>query len=321
MIAIAIRLLAIFLMIAAGWRARRTELIGDATVRQLAQLLTGYFYPALIFAVITDNFTTASLRANWHLPVGAFAIMATGFVGGLLVERWLTDPHSRRGHAFLFQCAINNYSFLPLPLALLLWGERGVGLLVLSTLGAEVALWTLGVYAVSGRAFHLANLRRLLSPPLIAVAVALLVVLGRDALGGGTVAPAAGAGHWLAEAVAAVRTAIALFGKATIPVAMVIAGARMAELRLEHVFDKLQIAVVAMRLLVIPAVVILALGWLPVPLEARQVLVLVATMPSAVGGVILCELYGADSKFAATSILLTHLVALLTIPFWLAVAL
>jgi predicted permease len=44
----------------------------------------------------------------------------------------------------LFQCIINNYSFLPMPLAFLFWGEQGLALLIFSTIDSEIAFWTLG---------------------------------------------------------------------------------------------------------------------------------------------------------------------------------
>ena len=44
---------------------------------------------------------------------------------------------------------MNNYLFLPLPLVLFRYGEKGVALLVFASLGYEVLLWSLGVMLFS----------------------------------------------------------------------------------------------------------------------------------------------------------------------------
>jgi len=314
MLPIALRILATFLMIGAGWTARRTGVIDALTTRNLSRLLTGFFYPTLILTSMTRNYTLDGLTANWHLPVGGFAIMLTGFAIGLLLERFLVDPHSRTGHAFLFQCALNNYSFLPMPLALMFWGEPAVAALIFASLGGETAMWTLGVYALSGRRLERRSLRNLLTPPLIAIVAALLLIIGRGLLpaGLGSHVPAL-----LRDALGAVIAAATLFGGATIPVAMVVAGSRMAGLTPGQLFSRIQLAVSAIRLIIVPAVTAGLIILLPLPPETARILLLVAVMPSAIGSVILSDIYGADSAFAASSILITHLLCLLTIPVWL----
>jgi len=315
MFSITFRLLSVFLMIGIGWLARHRQMIDAETTRNLSRLLTSFFYPALIFTTMSRNFDTGGLVAHWQLPVGAFLIMLLGFGIGLLVERLLVDPRSRQGHAFLFQCTVNNYSFLPMPLALMLWGEAGVAGLIFSTLGPEVAVWTLGVYALSGRQLRRQSLRHLVNAPLLTMAVTLVFILLRDGLPPGAVAvfsrPVVKGGS------DAVMAALTLIGGATIPIAMIVAGSRMAGLRGQHLFSRLQISVGLLRLVIIPAAAIGLIVLLPLLTDVQRILCLVAIMPSAITSVVLSELYRADSEFAASSVLITHLFSLLTIPLWL----
>lgn len=315
MLSIFFRLLSIFLMIGIGWVARRRQIISAETTRSLSRLLTTYFYPALIFTSMTRHFNTESLIANWQLPAGTFVIMLIGFSAGLLVERLLTDPHSPQGHAFLFQCTVNNYSFLPMPLALMFWGEPGVAGLIFSAIGPELAIWTLGVYALSGRKLRLGSLRQLINPPLVTMVATLCLVILRDqlptAVAGFAARPAA------AEFTAAASAALTLLGGATIPIAMMVAGSRMAGLRAHHLFSRIQLALALLRLVIIPAIAIGLMAILPLADEIRRILILVAVMPVAVVSVVLCELYDGDSDFAASSVLITHLLCLLTVPLWL----
>ncbi len=315
MFSITFRLLSVFLMIGIGWLARRRRMIDADTTRNLSRLLTSFFYPALIFTSMSRNFDAGGLAAHWQLPVGAFLIMLLGFGIGLLVERLLVDPHSRQGHAFLFQCTVNNYSFLPMPLALMLWGESGVAGLIFSTLGPEVAVWTLGVYALSGRQLRRQSLRNLVNAPLLTMTATLVFILLRDWLPPGAAAvfsqPVVQGGR------DAVMAALTLIGGATIPVAMIVAGSRMAELRVQHLFSRLQMSVGLLRLVIIPAAAIGLILLLPLLTDVQRILCLVAIMPSAITSVVLSELYRADSEFAASSVLITHLFSLLTVPLWL----
>ncbi len=310
------RLLSVFLMIGIGWIARQRQMIEADSTRSLSRLLTNFFYPALIFTSMLRNFDTGGLAAHWTLPVGGFLIMLLGFGIGLLAERLLVDPHSRQGHAFLFQCTVNNYSFLPMPLALMLWGEAGVAGLIFSTLGPEVAVWTLGVYAFSGRQLRRDSLRHLVNAPLLTMIAALALILLRDGLP--TRAVSFLAMPTVQASSEAIMAALTLIGGATIPIAMIVAGSRMAGLRGHHLFSRLQVSVGALRLLLIPAAAILLMHMLPLTADVERILCLVAVMPSAITSVVLSEIYRADSEFAASSVLVTHLFSLLTIPLWLA---
>jgi len=307
-----IRIVAIFLMIGLGFLARRLRYLDGETTRRMAGVLTNFFYPCLIFSVIVGNFTAMTLRHNLLLPGGAFLIMAIGYGIGILFSKRLAFSSPEEKNNFRFQCTINNYSFLPLPLVLLLWGETGAAALILSSLGSEVAVWTLGILALTGNRLRAENLRHLASIPMLAllVSIATLIVIG---LPGGpqTIPPL------LTEAKNAIMSVLEMTGKATIPLAMFIAGSRMAELGKGRIVTGNQICTAALRLLVIPAAAVALLFLLPLPALTRQVLCVVAIMPSAIASVVLNEVYGGNPEFAASSVLVTHLIAILTIPAWL----
>jgi predicted permease len=100
--------------------------------------------------------------------------------------------------------------------------------------------------------------------------------------------------------------------------AALICGARIAMIHPQHLFSPLILGTSVLRLAVIPAICIAVLFLLPLEIETRRVLVLIATMPVAMASVTLAEAYKSDADFSASAILLTHLLCLLTIPLWLA---
>ncbi|MBN2451145.1 MAG: AEC family transporter [Lentisphaeria bacterium] len=311
-----IRLLAILAMILTGVVARRRGYLDSAGTRQIAAVVTNIFYPALVYGSLVRSFTLRDLARNWASPAGTFLIMAVGAAVGVLATRLFPIAAARERHAFRFQCAINNYVFLPMPLVLMYWGDAGVALLVFSTVGSELAVWTLGVMALTGHAFDRRALRHLLSLPMAAItAAAATLVLAH--VSRWTWTP----GSLLTQGKDASLAVLDILGKGTVPLAMLAAGSRMAELRPSNLRRFSLGAVVVLRLVVIPACALGLLFALPFPADLRRVLVVVAVMPSAIAGVMLSDLYDADSAFAASAVLATHAAALVTIPLWLALAL
>ena len=311
---IVIRLLSVFLMVAAGVVARRRQLLDGSTTGRLVALVTQIFYPALIYATLVRTFTLAELVRNWALPAGALLIMLVGFVVGLLVNAGVPGSDPRRRRARHFQCTINNYVFLPMPLVMLYWGDAGVAKLVFASIGSEIAVWTLGVVALTGGGVPFGQMvRRLLTMPMAAIAAAITTILVRDGLGV-TVSPSS----LLGEAGGSLLDAMKLLGAAAPPLAMVVAGSRMAELHPKHLWQPAQLVVTILRLAIIPALALLALRLLPLEADSLAILQVVAVMPAAIASVMLSDLYAADSEFAASAVLLTHVASLVTIPLWLA---
>ncbi|MCM8761892.1 MAG: AEC family transporter [Candidatus Omnitrophica bacterium] len=305
-----IRILAIFGMIAAGVLARKLNMLTKDTASQMSRITTNFFYPALIFTYLVSNFSLKGLAENWVLPFGTLTIMASGYITGNIFSRFTAFKDEKEKGQFLFQCTINNYSFLPLPFALLLYGNSVVAYLIFSTLGSEISVWTMGIFALTGNKFRRDSVKNLLSVPMIAIVFSIIVIAIRDMCTYNC--------PWIIrETGTSFFSVIDIFGKGTIPVAMFIAGSRMADLKVHHLLTTLQGYVITLRLLLIPAISATVLYLLPFPAEARNILLVVAVMPSAIASVVLSEVYNSDTEFAASSVLTTHLFSLLTIPLWL----
>ncbi len=312
---ILIRVLALCLMICAGALARKRGVLNSDSTRCLSFLSTNFIYPAAVFASLVGNFTLKGIVARWTLPAGTFLIMGLGFLAGSIALLFLKKNTPGERRMFHFQCTVNNYVFLPLPLIMQAYGDAGVGLLSLSTIGSEIAVWTFGVVAISG-GFSLKQLKNLLNMPMIAVLLSIVVLALREYLPW-TPSP----GSILSELGSTLMGTTQLFGAGTVAIAMIVAGSRMMELDCKTLFRGLQFFLVPMRLLVVPALCLAAIYLLPFDKEARSILAIIAVMPSSIASVTLSDFFSADTETAAASVLLTHLVGILTIPFWMAILL
>jgi malate permease and related proteins len=308
------QILCILGLVGAGFFARRRGMLSAKGTNDLAHVALSLVYPALIFVSVTQ-LSLADLRANLLLPLLVMAIALAGFGLGLLAVRCLGNVPAETARAFLFHCLINNYSFLPLPLVLFRYGDPGVALLVFSSVGYEILLWSLGVMLFTRAERKRDRLKSLFSPPLVTLIFSLAVVAARDLL------PWPAPPPWLALAWQTARSGLQTLGAATIALSMLVAGSRFAVLKFSTILGGRVWLVSAIRLLAVPLLIIPLLRFVPLEPVARGILTIIAVMPSAMVSVLFSERYGGDTDFIAGGLLLTHLWALLTVPLLLAWAL
>jgi len=319
MLLLFIKMLPLVLMTLAGYALNRLKLLDATFNRQLSLVMLNVFYPCLIVSSIVRNFTWETLLQHWIMPVGTVFILVTGWLVG-----WATLPLLKRQsestrRCYHFVCLMNNYSFLPILMAASLWGEKSIALIIFSSLGSELCVWTLGVKALTGQKLDRRFLKNLVSVPMLAlmgsfVFLALRAVCERYGLIPGADTLASHLGSTLLET-------FRMAGAATIPASALICGSRIAMLHPGKVFSPLMVGTCALRLVIIPAACIAGLSLLALPPDMRRVLVLIAVMPAAMASVTLAEAYGGDADFSAAAVLATHVLCLATIPVWLACAL
>lgn len=314
-----LQVLFILVLMAIGYFARRRGVVSAVGTSEMVRILVAIIYPCLIFTSVT-RMNVQQLASNWIMPVMALAIAGTGLLLGLIALRWMKDVDQQRASAFLFQNTINNYLFLPLPLVLLIWGEEGVALLVFASLGFELTVWTVGIFLFNRSSKLSEGIRMMFGPPLIALIFSIAWVCLRD-----LAQPALPESGFFADLL---RRLLELFyfgagtvGKATVAVSMIVSGSRIAALDVKAAFDRHVWIVSLMRLVVTPVIFILLLKQIPMDETAYGILCVVAVMPAAVASLIFSERFGGDSDFIATTLLITHLAAVVTIPLLLAWAL
>jgi hypothetical protein len=319
MLLLFIKMLPLVLITTAGYALNRLKWIDAAFNRQLSRVMLNVFYPCLIISSMVRNFTWETLLQNWIMPAGTVFILVTGWLVGLLTLPLLRRHNEGTRRCYHFICLMNNYSFLPILMAAALWGEMAVALIIYSSLGSELCVWTLGIKALTGQKLNLAFLKNLVSVPMLALMGAFAVLAARALCVRHGALPAAGGSA--EDLLKTVLETCRMAGGATIPASALICGSRIAMLHPSRVLTPLMTGTCALRLVVIPALCIAGLSLAPLPQDIRRVLILIAVMPAAMSGVTLAEAYGGDADFSAAAILVTHLVCLITIPLWLGFAL
>jgi malate permease and related proteins len=311
-----LKITAMFLVIVAGWLARRRGFLAAEFTATLSRLVVDVAFPALVFTQMLRTVDAASLRDGWFAPLLCGLLIIVAYFVGLLLAPVFNGKAQR--NTFIFLVAIPNWIFLPLPIAQALYGDTGVRTVLLCNVGAQIVLWSLGVWILHG-AMRQAVKNLFTNIGLWATAagivVALLFPAARDLE---TIDPAsAPLGMMLPGAVV---QALAMVGSLTIPMSLLAIGAQLGELTIAvHRFPRVLWGVLLSRLLIAPLVTVvmgfslMKLG-LTIPEETRLIIYLIGAMPVAISCSVMTERFGGDTTLAAEGIFYSTFFSLLTVP-------
>ena len=309
-----IRVATLSLMILAGVIARKKGVLNVDSTRALSGLLMNYIYPPTIFASLVSGYTFKELLGSWIYPVSELVVFLIGFAVGAIVLRFFRNRSDAERRMFHYQCSLLNFMFMPLPLVLGMFGEKGVAILSLGFVGGEIGVWTIGIVAITG-GFSPKELKKVICMPMLAIVLAVVMLVMLEFMP--WLLPQKGTFYdMLCQNIVGTCRSM---GAGTVGVSMIIAGSNMAGLKLDKIFQPFHITLAACRLLLIPALCLLALHFMPIPAEGRMICYLVALMPCSIASAAYSTCFNADPETAATAILTTHVGCLITVPLWMAI--
>ncbi len=292
----------VFGVMVLGMIIRRRNWLTEAADRSLMQICVNVLLPCLILDKSFGNPALSEASNLLLAPLLGYLLVAFG-----VWLAWLLRPHralatAAASRTFAVTVGTHNYSYVPLPLALLLFDGKTVGVLFLHIIGAELAMWSVGVMVLSGGALR--DWRKLLNAPLFAILIAIV----SNAVGADRHIPAV------------LSTGIHWLGGCAIPLALLLIGAIMADRLKEFVSRQGGRAIgagVGLRLGLLPLSFLLAAKWMPLTVEHQRVLVLEAAMPCAVFPMVLSKLYLGEPLVAIRTVLGTAVISLITTPLWI----
>jgi malate permease and related proteins len=308
----------LFVIMAAGAAVRRMEILNAQADQTLVNLLVHVLQPCLILDHVVAS---EALRLPGNLfwsPLLGFVCMALGVGMAVLTARLYRFPDSAQARTFGFVGGIFNYGYIPVPLIEVLYGAGTLGVLFVYNLGAEVAFWTVG-FAVFQQRLALKEWRRVFTTPVRAIllGVAINLITARFGLRLDDATLASVSWGW---PVKLVTDSIHLVGICTIPLAMLLIGATIADFW-EDFWSSRGYAVMALGTLVrnvlCPAAFVLLAWLLPISTELKETVVVQAAMPAGVFTLLLVRHNGGNVHVALQIIFATSAAALITLPLWI----
>lgn len=256
------------------------------TMRTLSDVTVYLTLPCLIFASIIRR----PLEASSVLHIGSAALFIIAGCG-LGVFLYLRLTHQRDLRILYPTVMFVNAGNLALPLVQFAWGPNGFTKAVIFQAVSTSLLYTLGVYLVSRDK----DPRKLFSLPFVYAAAAGLAL---------------SAAHvQLPEQAIEV---VSFVGSAALPVLLVMLGFELHSIRIKDL--RISLVGSALRLGVGFGLAMLFVALVSVDPLTRKIILFDASMPSAVGAVVLGVRFNSHPEVSSSIVLMTTLISLVTIP-------
>lgn len=292
------RILGLFAIAALGWALVRQRKLDEAATKGLAWIVVDVTLPCLIFVGIISFSTTA---LPWLVLMGAGFAMSCLGLG--LAWTWTKLKKPLNKGTFLFAVAVANSSFLPLPLASALWGQAGVQHCLFYILGNNIFLLSIGLWLFSHDS---SQTEKPLFINVISHPQGWAAILGLLWRLSGLKLPS-----W-------VFLSLSELGNATIPMAMLAVGGLMALNGDKPLENKGFIGpVLGLKLLLMPALVLLGLKMAGIHGVLAGLLLLQASMPSLASAAAYASRFGGAPELAGQASFWTSLGSIVTIPAFL----
>ena len=288
-------MLVILFGMAMGYLAHRLGYLGGETDQKLSKIILNITMPCLIVAsVATGDELPGAAEILSVLKVAA-VFYGMELLVSAVVSRLPGGTDKQKG-VWRYTLVFPNMAFIGYPVAVALFGPEALFYAVILVLPFNLLAYSLGPLMLAGRAKF--RWQQLTSPCIIASVIALVVALGHIRLP------------------AIVGECAGFVGNLTTPLSLLVVGSLLAGLTVGKVFASPRLwALTAVRLLVLPALLWLLLGWMNVePPMVAGIAVILMAMPTAVNGSMLSMEYGGDTECMAQITFLTTLVSIITIP-------
>lgn len=307
------------LVILTGLFVRKIKLLDRGTTTKLSTFVVDVAFPALVFTAMLRNVDAQKLAESWYLPVlGASIFLFGGAIGYLVSPLLQTGGETHRG-SFAFTIGTPNWLFIPLPIAIALYGEQGERTVLLFNVGALLVFWSVGVWIVRGGKPDVASLRNLaLNPGLLATILGIALALAFPWMQKLEELDVTDARTSLAAWSILVQAA-AFLGEVTVPLSMIVTGSLLAGAGTRGAWNRRVITSAVIRLIAIPASLMLVL-WLADTMglqmapDVRTIFVIISAMPVAVTCSVVVEKYGGDVPLVSRTILVSTLASVVTVP-------
>lgn len=286
----------IFLLVAAGFLVRRTGIIGEQGQRNLNDLVLNIILPCNIFKAFLSGSADKLFGEYGIVLLISLGIQILCVFYGKLVYR---KESTGRRKCLEYATICSNSGFLGNPIAEGMYGSEGLILASVYLIPLRIMMWSTGLPIFSGVKDRKQLIKKVLTHPcIIACVVGIIFML---------------TGWTLPEGLLGAVRAI---GNCNTAMSMMVIGMILSQINLKQLWDPVVLKYSIHRLIIIPAIVLLACYFLPISKTALGVCVILAAMPAGATTSILAEKYRMEPEFCTKLVIFSTLLSLPSIALW-----
>lgn len=297
---VALGAVAVLLAVAVpGYVLKKKKMVGEDCMPSLSKILLYVCQPCLSVYTFKSATFSAAMLGN----IGIFALLALLVqilmlgIAFLLFRRRIKDPLYR---IMTIACSLGNCAFFGIPILEALFPETAAGLLIYTSVYAiimNIIGWTLGAAIISQNLKYVSVKKIFLNPAMFSLLIAIPFFVFEIPLP------------------ESVDSMVALIGRMSTPISMLIMGMRLATTNFKQMFTTKQIYIsIAMKQFLMPILALLMIVFLPVDSGMKAVLYIICCCPVASVVLNFSEILGEGQKEAASTVLLSTILSILTLP-------
>ncbi len=284
-----------------GFASIKTRYLDIKIKDAISRLIIRITLPLLMITSLT-KLTLDSQKATNSIIMVISSLIVVGilYFSGHITTRFLKlDDAKRRTH--ISMSTFGNVVFIAYPLIQALLGDEGLLYAALYAFSSDCWLWTAGVYTMSGgtdkSSSFWSNLKKMVTPSTIGFMISLVMLITGLRFTG------------------IIKDVLTNVGSLTTYLSMLFIGMTLAMVDFRNIFRRVSLYVlIAVKMLIIPAMLVLILKFIPIDEVVKSVLILQAAIPTSTVIVILTTDYGCDTIYGAEGVFLSTLISLLTLP-------
>ena len=289
----------LFTFIIIGYILSKFKIVQDGSASVLSKLENYVFIPALVLGTFIDNFTVEKLSTSWKLIVGCLALQIVVIPISLLAAKLITrDKYIQ--NIYLYGLCFSNFSFMGNAVVSTLFPDIFLEYIVFT-----LVLWTL-IYIWGAPALLIGDnekqgfkhkLKSFLNPMFVCMIIGMII------------------GIFKIQMPSFINSAISGTSACMSPVAMLLTGMTIAKIDIKKVVKIKSIYVVSfLRLIVYPLAFIGFLMLVPLPKTVAICAAASLAMPMGLNTIVIPAAYGKDTTMASGMALISHVLAIITIP-------
>lgn len=288
------QLVKMFFIMLLAFFCYRIKLVDQAGNQTLSNLLLMVINPFVIITVYQVAYDPELVRGLLLSFLAAAVVHIVGIlISMLLIRRSAGDDYCIERYNTVY----SNCGFIGIPLINSVLGSTGVFYLSAYMIAFNIFSWTHGVVLMEKKCSLKTIKEGLLSPIFIASIIALILFFAQIRIPAILLDPL--------QYVADMNT----------PLAMMIAGFSVAQADIGKMFRNIRLYFVsAVKLLILPLVMILILKLMGLPLEVSQTILIAAACPAAATGTMMAIRYKQNYTYSSEIFALSTILSVITIP-------
>jgi len=300
------QMLVMFILIILGFLLRKGKILPKDSALTLSRLETYLLVPALNLSSMMTNCSVQNFKDNAILILyggilTVSAILLSYPLSKLFVKGKNLDAKTfYQKNIYKYALSFSNYGYVGNFLILSIWGSESLFKFQMMSIVCGIACTAWGLYVLIPKEHNRTNpIKNFLTPPLIALVLGIILGL-LDVQK-----------HTPAFVLTALSNASTCMG----PVAMILAGVVIADYDIKGlIYNKAVYAVSAFRLILIPSLVMLILALLGTNKEVMTLALILFAGPIGLNTIVYPSAYGGDVKTGASMTMVSHTLAIVTIP-------